>query len=389
MMERVKYIVLVVLTTLLMGCSSGEKFDSSLFTRMLYKPQYASGFEIRSTEDGDATIIISHNPWQGAEGVTQTLLIDPKGRFKHIDNHDVQRLEGPARRVVCMSSSYVAMLSTIGQSQAVVGVSGIDFISDEYVAANRDKVGDVGYDSNIDYELLLALDADIVLLYGVNAASAMEVKLRELGIPYVYIGEYVESSPLGKAEWLVAIGEIVGERERAEQAFEPIPTRYNQLKDIAAECATRPKVMINTPYGDNWYMPSTQSYMAHLIADAAGDYLYDRDTDNTSAIIDNEQAYLLASSADCWINVGQLYSIAELKSRFPKLYDIGCVKQGRVYNCTRRLSPRGGNDFWESGVIRPDVILSDLIKIFHPEIADSLPQELSAGEELYYYERLE
>ena len=217
----------------------------------------------------------------------------------------------------------------------------------------------------------------------------MEVKLRELGIPYTYIGEYVESSPLGKAEWVVAIAEIAGCRAEGERFFAEIPTRYNHLKDIALQTSSRPNVMLNTPYADSWYMPSTQSYMARLVADAAGNYLYDRDTDNTSATIDNEEAYVMASKADCWLNVGQLHSLAELRSRYPKLTDIECVKSGNVYNCTRRLSPAGGNDFWESGVIRPDIILSDLIKIFHPELLDEASNEALLKPELYYYQRLE
>lgn len=377
--------ILCLLAALCTGCESDEKFDSSLFTEVLYSPQYASGFEIRSTADGRATIIESRNPWQGAEGITHTLLIDPDGRFGNYDNSSVQRIEGAAERIVCMSSSYVAMLSTIGCSESIVGVSGIDFITDDYVSRNRDKIGDIGYDNNIDYELLVALDPDIVLLYGVNAASAMEGKLRELGIAYTYIGEYVEHSPLGKAEWLVALSHIAGCREQGEAIFSTIPERYNALKEIAARCESQPKVMLNTPYGDSWYMPSTHSYMARLIADAAGDYLYDRQTGNTSATIDNEQAYMLVSSADCWLNVGQIYSLQELRSRYPKLSDVGCVKRGEVYNCTRRMNPSGGNDFWESGVVRPDVILRDLIKIFHPEV--ELPT--APNEELYYYTRLE
>ena len=387
-MRRLFPLILLLLALCAAGCESGERFDSSLFTQVLYAPQYASGFEIRATADGKSSLIVCRNPWQGAADVTHYLLIDPEGVFDTSASNNVQRIEGPAQRIVCMSSSYVAMLTAIGRSELTVGVSGIDFISDEYVNANRDKVRDVGYDNNIDYEMLIALAPDIVLLYGVNAASAMELKLRELGIPYAYIGEYVESSPLGKAEWVVAIAEIAGCRASGEEFFAEIPERYNRLKELASQSNSRPKVMVNTPYADSWYMPSTHSYMARLIDDAAGDYLYDRDTDNTSAVVDNEEAYLMAASADRWINVGQLHSLGELRSRYPKLASIECVRGSNVFNCTRRLSPRGGNDFWESGVIRPDRILGDLIKIFHPELSHSADEPLLAGE-LYYYTQLE
>ena len=388
-MRRLFPLILLLLALCVAGCESGERFDTSLFTQVLYTPQYASGFEIRATADGKSSLIVCRNPWQGAADVTHYLLIDPEGVFDTSASNNVQRIEGPAQRIVCMSSSYVAMLTAIGRSELTVGVSGIDFISDEYVNANRDKVRDVGYDNNIDYEMLIALAPDIVLLYGVNAASAMELKLRELGIPYAYIGEYVESSPLGKAEWVVAIAEIAGCRASGEEFFTEIPERYNRLKELASQCDSRPKVMVNTPYADSWYMPSTQSYMARLIDDAAGDYLYNRDTDNTSAVVDNEEAYLMAASADRWINVGQLHSLGELRSRYPKLASIECVRGGNVFNCTRRLSPRGGNDFWESGVVRPDRILGDLIKIFHPELSLSAADEPLLAGELYYYTQLE
>ena len=388
-MKRFYSYILPLMVALCIGCSSGEQFDSSLFTQQLYTPQYASGFEIRATEDGKATLIVCQNPWQGAADVTQYLIIDPEGRFNTSHSHNLQRINGPAQRIVCMSSSYVAMLTAIGKSEYTVGVSGIDFVSDEYVTNNRDKVRDVGYDNNIDYERLLALAPDIVLLYGVNAASAMEVKLQELGIPYIYIGEYVEPSPLGKAEWVVAIAEIAGCRDAGEKFFAEIPERYNHLKELAATATSKPKVMLNTPYADSWFMPSTQSYMARLIADASGDYLYKRDTDNTSATVDDEEAYLMAATADCWINVGQLRTLEELCSRYPKLSNINCVRSGNIYNCTRRISPAGGNDFWESGVIRPDIILSDLIKIFHPELLKTTSDESPLNSELYYYQRLE
>ena len=115
------------------------------------------------------------------------------------------------------------MLDVLGAVDRVAGVSGIDFISNRYIQAHRDSVGDIGFDGNINYELLLSLDPDIVLLYGVNGASAMEGKLKEVGIPYMYVGDYLEESPLGKAEWLVAISEIIGQRDKGIAIFRDIP----------------------------------------------------------------------------------------------------------------------------------------------------------------------
>ena len=218
------------------------------------------------------------------------------------------------------------MLDALGAADRVVGVSGLDYITTPSIAANRDKVGDVGFDGNVNYELLLGLEPDLVLLYGVNAASGMESRLRELGIPFAYIGEYLEESPLGKAEWLVAIAEITDSREKGEAVFEPVPERYDALRaKVAAATSKHPKVMINTPYAGSWFMASTESYVARLIADAGGDYIYKKNTSNRSLPIDLEEAYMLTAQADMWLNAGSAASLGELKSQFPKFTNLSLI----------------------------------------------------------------
>ena len=289
-------------------------------------------------------------------------------------------LQGDADRIVAMSSTHIAMLDAVDAADCVVGVSGIDYISNPDIQARRDSVGDVGYEGNINYELLLSLDPDIVLLYGVNGASAMEGKLTELGIPYMYVGDYLEESPLGKAEWLVALSEIVGKREAGEKVFADIPVRYNALKQKVADTVSdTPSVMLNTPYGDSWFMPSTKSYAVQLIEDAGGSYIYGKNTGNASLPIDLEEAYLLASDADMWINVGMANSLEEVAKMCPKFTDTRCFRNGKVFNNNARTNAAGGNDYWESAVVNPDILLRDLVKIFHPELVK---------EDFVYYKQL-
>lgn len=364
--------------TLLAGCAGGGvPFDHTLFSEVIYSPTHATGFEIRGCEEGNSTLIVVKNPWQGADDVEQMLLIDRDGTF-NTSGTDIQRIDHDAKRIICMSSSYVAMLSTIGKQEAIAGVSGINFISDKYVAANSDKIGDVGYDNNINYEMVVALNPDLVLLYGVMGASGMESKLRELGIPYLYLGEYVESSPLGKAEWMVAVGEITGARDKAVEIFSTISERYTALATEVSLAAKECKqVMLNTPYRDSWFIPSEQNYIARIIRDAGGEPFTIAGTGNSSQPIDIEQAYIWASEADVWLNVGACNSLEELIRQNPKFADVKAVREKRVYNNNARQTTQGGSDFWESGVVRPDVILQDLVTI------------LQGNEgELYYYKQL-
>lgn len=364
--------------TLLAGCAGGGvPFDHTLFSEVIYSPTHATGFEIRGCEEGNSTLIVVKNPWQGADDVEQMLLIDRDGTF-NTSGTDIQRIDHDAKRIICMSSSYVAMLSTIGKHETIAGVSGINFISDKYVAANSDKIGDVGYDNNINYEMVVALNPDLVLLYGVMGASGMESKLRELGIPYLYLGEYVESSPLGKAEWMVAVGEITGARDKAVEIFSTISERYTALATEVSLAAKECKqVMLNMPYRDSWFIPSEQNYIARIIRDAGGEPFTIAGTGNSSQPIDIEQAYIWASEADVWLNVGACNSLEELIRQNPKFADVKAVREKRVYNNNARQTTQGGSDFWESGVVRPDVILQDLVTI------------LQGNEgELYYYKQL-
>lgn len=375
-MRKICFYVAVV--AIFSGCGQGKK-QLSEFSSVLYEPVEASGFTITAVPGGGSSLLTVTDPWQGADNVSTQLLI-LRGGETAPDGFDGQVLDGDAERIVAMSSTFVAMLDRIDAVDRVVGVSGIGFISNPYIAGRRDKVGDVGYEGNIDYETLVSLDPDIVLLYGVNGASMMEAKLEELGVPYMYVGDYLEQSPVGKAEWMVALGEIVGKRELAEAVFSRIKASYDSLAAAVAPLPDRPKVMINAPYGDSWFMPSLSSYMVRLITDAGGEYVFSGTDGNSSVSIGDEQAYLLASESDVWLNPGLAFTIGDLVGSIPKFADVKPVRNRRVYNNIARMTPSGGNDFYESGAVCPDSILADLIRIFHGE--DSVGA-------LKYYKRLE
>ena len=296
-MKTWKNLSLILLLALALAGCRNKSSNLTDFNRSVYTPGYASGFDVKGADGRQSVLLTVTNPWQGAEGVETALFIARDGETAP-EGFEGQVLEGDAGRIVCVSSTHIAMLDAIGEAGRVVGVSGIDYISNPDIQARRDSIGDVGYEGNINYELLLSLDPDLVLLFGVNGASSAEGKLKETGIPFLYVGDYLEESPLGKAEWLVAL------------------------------------------------------------------------SGNASTSIDMEEAYLLASDADVWLNVGMANTLDELKAACPKFADIRCVRNGFVYNNNARINAAGGNDYWESAVVNPDIVLRDLIKIFHPELVE-------------------
>ena len=362
----------------LASCVYNKKTSLEAFKQDVYTPEYATGFKILGAKNAQSTLIQVSNPWQGAKNVTMSYFISRNGELPPT-GFTGPTIPAGAQRIVCMSSSYIAMLDAVGQVDRIVAVSGINYIANPYILAHKDSIKDMGPEMN--YELLLGLKPDVVLLYGIgDAQTAVTDKLKELAIPYMYVGEYLEESPLGKAEWLVALSELADSRDKGIDVFREIPKRYQALKDLTASVEQRPTVMFNTPWNDSWVMPSTQSYMVQLVTDAGADYIYKENTSNSSAPIGLETAYGLIQKADYWINVGTASTLDELKNMNPKFADAKSVRDKTVYNNNLRITATGGNDYWESAVVRPNVVLRDLIHIFHPELV---------SDSTYYYRHLE
>ncbi len=352
-MKKISYIFLLLL--IVSSCvKTGPLPDD--FTEVVYSPHHATGFTIRRVPGAESTLLEVTDPWQGADSVSRFIFI---ARGGETPPRGIMSVNGGAVRVVCMSTSQIGLLAAFGADSLVAGVSGMDYVTDPVVKLRRDEIADVGFEGAVDYERLISVKPDLVLLYGVGGPSAMEEKLAELGIPYIYIGDYLEQSPLGRAEWMVALGELTGRRSEAEMMFAPIAAAYDSIRTSIGQDGYRPRVMLNAPYSDAWFMPPVTSYMVRLVSESGGEYVYPENKSGISVPIDMEIAAGLIGDSDLWLQPGQARSLAELRSMSPKIsFD------GPVFNSVA--------DFWESGVARPDLVLADLNAIMNGEAADSV-----------------
>ncbi|MDR1199654.1 MAG: ABC transporter substrate-binding protein [Prevotellaceae bacterium] len=343
-----------------------------------YRPAFSERFIIEN--DGDDKRLTVYNPWQGSRDVKFTYTLTSG------NNDGVHTVKIPVERVICLSSTHVAFIDFINKTDRIAGVSGTGYISNENVQRQieRNQTVDVGYENYLSYEVIASLKPDVVFAYGVDGELGnTEAKLNEMGIKLVYIGEYLEKTPLAKAEWAVAVAAFFNEEEKAIEKFKNIEYEYNWLKELAENVADRPKVLVNAPYRDVWYLPSTASVTINLLNDAGGKYIFEAETKNASKTNPTsiEYVYAKALDADVWINLNSETSLQQLQSLDGRLADISAFKSRSVYNNSKRLNHQGGNDFWESGVVNPQIILKDLIKIFHPDL---LPEH-----QLFYYKKLE
>ncbi|MCD7968945.1 MAG: ABC transporter substrate-binding protein [Alistipes sp.] len=376
----------LILCTVFYGC--GHRLAAvSVSGDTLYLPRYASGFYI--TEAAGGRVLNITDPWQGAEDVDLQVFLSSDGSPAPAGFTGVT-IRVPVKKVVCMSSTYVAFISALDRTEVIRGISGGKYISDAQVreAFADGQIAEVGYDAALNFEVISAIEPDAVLAYGITGGNALlEGKLGELGIDLVYIGDYVEASPLGKAEWIVAFGYLLGQEDLALEIFTEIEQKYNALKNMVAEKITageRPVVMLNSPYRDTWFVPGDRSYMVRLVDDAGGVYACAGVDSDQSRPVSLEEAYIKMLSSDVWIGPGQATTLAEVKADNPRFADTPPVTGRRVYNNNKRRTPEGGSDFWESGAVRPDIVLSDMVEILHPGL-------LSGKEDnsLYYFQRLE
>lgn len=277
----------------------------------------------------------------------------------------------PMDRIICMSSSSVAALEAIGAVDAVSAVSGLRYITDESI--HERCVPDIGYENSLDYETVLSLNPDILVAYTVSGTEPPYLsKLRSLGIRVLVIHDHLEQHPLARAEYVRLFGALTGRLAAADSVFSAVRDRYESLAS-SVDHSEPVKVLMNIPYGDAWYIPGADSYMARLIRDAGGEVLGAEPGTSRSRVINMEQAYALSSDADMWLNPGHCRSIVELTESHHFFNRFGPVVKGQpVFNNTLRTTDGGGNDFWETGAVRPDLILEDLLSIFSESPADSL-----------------
>jgi len=343
--------------------------------------QFAQGFHILKM--GAITRLDVFNPWENARNFIYSYYLIPKSIAIPDSLVGKQIIRTPVDKVVVLSTTHIGFIEKLGFESSIIGVSGKDFVTNPVVRKGIEQglVHDVGYDQNLNYELLLQMKPDLVMAYGIGSDVATHLsKMKDLKIPVVINAEYLEETPLGRAEWLVFTGSFYNQTEHAQQVFNKIVMEYDSLKKIVSGTTHKPIILTGLPYKDNWWVPGGKSYMANMIADAGGDYLWKDNPSRESFVVSLESAIVKAIQAEFWINTGQTNSIQEILDSDERFKIIPSLQKKMVYNDNKLMNPTGGNEVWETGAANPQDLLRDLIHIFHPEIKEDTA--------FHYYQKL-
>lgn len=362
---------LLFLAALLGGCTTETNTYEDLLTP-LYSPKYASGFSIYGLEGYNSTIIRITNPWQGATDVTLDTFIQRDDEQPPV-GFNGQIIKADAHKLVALSTTNIGMLELLGRDRRVVAVSGLQYVFNEWITDPKNNVKDLG--EQIQYETLASLQPDVVFCYGVaDGQKMMTDKLEELKIPYIYSAAYLEGNVLGKSEWLIIFAEIEDIREEGIRLFNEIERNYMEAKSLTADIPSdqRPKVMLNTPFNDAWVLPPNKSTTTTLMRDAGAEPFYGKKEIGDVTQIGMEEAFAMLREADFWVGLG--HSTKKFSELPPALRahasEMKPVQLNQLYNNNAITTPGGGSAYYQEGIVRPDLILKDLIEIFHPELQE-------------------
>ncbi len=298
-----------------------------------------------------------------------------------------QFIDVPTGNLITLSTTQLPALSQLDLLDHLIGVDSGFYISapevTDMIAAG--DVAEVGFGAEINIERVLELEPDLVFSYGYNPATDAHPVLLEAGVFTAMDASWRELSPLGRAEWLKFSALFYNQEARANEIYADIAADYEALKTLAADLseAERPKVLINAflGYADAWFIPGDDTYVGQLIDDAGGELLLAEEGSATSAGMSFEAVYESGLDADIWlVETFGVYAGADLLALDNRFGDFTAYQLGNIWNNNRDENANGGNNYYESGVANPHLVLADLLAIFHPDL---LP-----GHDFAFYHRL-
>lgn len=361
-----KALFYVLLLLLIVACNQVDRRADTIHPESGDTLQlvYAEGFNIvfhpRYKE------VIVQDPWKIGNVfaryflVTHDSITTPSGGIK---------MKVPVANLAVTSSTHFEFLSLLGVVDRVNGVCSPELIYNPFIQSQL-KAGlieNLGDAFNINVEKTLRLKPDMLMMSGYKQDDPYAKRVMQAGIPVVYNNEWMESSLLARAEWIKFIAVFFDKEQEAESIFSFVDEQYQSVKAKAQAVAVKPKVLSGSNFRGTWYMPGGNSFMAHLFADAGGAYFYADDDSKGSLPLNVESVLNHFAQADVWLNCN-FTTLDELLKTDKKHALFKPVASKRVYNFNKRMLPSTANDFWESAVARPDLLLRDVISILHPDL---------------------
>lgn len=374
-MKHIKILTVAALaaatvSAMMTGCRGGgaavadSDTDTATYLHMTDRGAYLEAVVLNPWHEGDT--LGHYGLWEGDKQPAMPAGITP--------------VHTPLKRSIVYSSVHTAAIYELGAESSICGVAdGQYFSADDPITARlaSGNITDIGSSMAPTIEKVVDLHPDAILLSPMDGAGTGRVE--SLGIPLIFMADYMEPTPLGRASWITLIGALYGRSDDADAILAAVKNDYKLLKQDAAKAKHHPTVFTERPFSGVWYVPGGASYMARMIADAGGRYAWSDDTSTGSLPLSEEAVIGKASDADIWL-IRELSTptAAEIEANVPHARAFKAFPGG-VYVCNTMETP-----IFNDIAFHPERILADFVKIFNREPGDTV----SAGAGLRYYKPL-
>lgn len=339
--------------------------------------KYAKGFDIQ-VYNGYKKLIIK-SPYPDAEQYQEFILVTDR----KTDFDGKNKIYVPVKKVVATSTTHIPMIEILDQTNSLIGFPTTDFISSKKTRDNVEKglIKDLGNEQDFNTEVLINLQPEVMVAFSMGKSTKLYQNIERNGIPVIFNGDWLEATPLGRAEWIKFFGALYNKDKEADSIFQSIELQYLEAKKIALKAKSRPKIMSGVLYKDKWNLPAGESFTAQLYKDANVDYLWGASKGQGSLVLSFETVFEKAGKATYWIGSGYYTTLEELEAANSHYVQFDTFKTKEIYSFSKRRSENGGVEYFEFAPMQPHIVLKDLIKVVHPEL---LP-----GYEPYFLQKLD
>lgn len=361
--EHMKKLIPLLMAVLMVSChtpasqndTEGDTLELK-YAKNLLMVEYERGIDVQLRNPWDTTQILhrywltehaSPSPFQGSTEVTV-----------------------PLQKAGVFTAVHCALLCELGCQDAIAGVCEPEYIHNRQIhnRLQQGRIVDLGSGMNPNLERIMQITPDAVMPSPFQDNGGYG-RLESIGIPIIECADYMEVSPLARAEWMKFYGILFGVREKADSLFATVESKYHAIQQKAKGFTQRPTLVVDRPYSGTWYIPGGQSTMGIMYQDAGADYLWADAPESGSLPLSPEQVLERAIQADIWImkyNQEGDMSYAQLASDNPIFKEFKAYQQRRIYACNTHDIP-----FYEETPFHPERLLANLLQIFHPELSFS------------------
>ncbi|GGF09816.1 ABC transporter substrate-binding protein [Flavobacterium limi] len=352
---------------LLSGCKKNENIEIKNSKIPQNSIGYASGLSIVKHE-GYSVVTVS-NPWPNADKSFKYILKEKDAEVPDSLNN-YTTIKVPLESIVVTSTTNIPFLEMLDVENKLTGFPHTDYISSEKTRTLIDKgsVKNVGQNEKLNMEQLIELSPDLIVTFGVDNNNPMLDNLKKSGLNVLIQADWMEQSPLGKAEWIKLYGALFGKEDKAKELFDKIVTSYNQALKLVAKKPAVSTVLYGSMYEDVWYVAKGNSWVAQFMKDAQANYLWSDLKGTGSEGLSFEKVLDKAKNANFWIVSGSFRTLDELQKANPHYSKFDAFANKSVYCLESKFGPTGGTIYYEVSPSRPDLVLKDYIKIFHPDL---------------------